>query len=51
MACLKQKINCEFGITDGKVFYKNVCQVKKESKNPQAADYSPSKADPRDNLS
>ena len=28
------EINFEFGITDGKLFYKTVSQVKKESKNP-----------------
>ena len=31
--------------------YKYVSRVKRESKNPQAADYSPSKAAPSDNLS
>ena len=31
--------------------YKYVSRVKRESKNPQAADYSPSKAAPGDNLS
>ena len=31
--------------------YKYVNRVKRENKNPQAADYSPSKAAPSDNLS
>ena len=31
--------------------HKYVSRVKRESKNPQAADYSPSKAAPSDNLS
>ena len=31
--------------------YKYVSRVKRESKNPQAADYSPSKAVTSDNLS